>query len=396
MKSYLDQAYQLKDTLVKHRRYLHRHAEIGFDIPETYAYIFQTLENLGYQVQRVGRCGISCTIGEKQGKVLLVRADMDALPMKEESGLEFASIYEGQAHCCGHDLHSAMLLGVAEILKANETQLKGTVKLMFQPAEEIGQGCRDMIENGLLQHPTPDAVLALHVNALSPLGYINYGKGHTFASFDNFDITIRGKSCHAARAYEGIDPIQVSYTLYSLLQTMKTRCVSPLDPVMLSVTSIQSGNSYNVIPEECFMKGTLRTYDETIRKQLLMELEKLCQQVAQTTGSTIELTVSKGMKPLKCSADFTEELLSLIKEVIATDRIALTPEIKMGSDDFSEVTKYYPETSAYLFIGAGIDERTPYFVGQHNTKVVFNEEVLPIGCGMLTHAIVGWLKQQSI
>ena len=396
--NFLQAAENIKSTIIENRRFLHRHPEIGFDTNTTREYVKSQLESYGLYPQELGKSGLVCCIGKAHNysdNVILLRADMDALPMQEDSGLEFASQNAGRAHCCGHDNHTAMLLGAAQLLKEHEDELPGTVKLMFQSAEEIGQGAQDMIDSGLLRDPEPQAVLALHVNAKSPLGYINYGKGYTFASTDNFTIVIHGVSCHAARPFEGVNPIEIFSHLYQQFESLKTTQASPSETIMLSVATVHAGDAHNVVPSTLEAKGTLRTYNASVRTKLKQRMQKVCSKLAELYDIEIDLKFSDSLPPLLCSDEFTDEILGYIRELVGADRVSPVPEMKMGSDDFAFVTEHYPDSSAYIFVGAGPDVDTPYEYGQHNPKVIFNEDMLPIGTAILAHSAMSWLKHRA-
>lgn len=393
MNIFLEKSMEINKEIIENRRFCHQNAGIGFEIDTVVKYAFDKLKSYGYNPIRLGRNGLTCSVGnETEGPVILLRADMDALPMEERSGLPFASLNKGIAHCCGHDLHTAMLLGTAKILKEYESSLKGVVKFMFQPAEEIGEGAKNMVINGLLENPKPDAVLALHVNAKAPLKHLNYGSGTMFASNNNFKIYIKGQSSHAARPHEGKDPIMVGMKIYQAIDSFKSHELNSLETVILSITGFESGTAFNVLPDEATIKGTLRTYDERNRINTIKRLKQLTQGIGELYGVKINFEINEGISTLYCSPKYTQELLGYAGEIL--NNIAEEPVVKMGSEDFSEVTRFYPETSAYLSIGAGIDENTPYPVGQHNPEVIFNEEILPYGTALTATCAVRWLENQ--
>lgn len=391
MNDILIKALELKDEIIKNRRYLHQNAELGLNLPKTSAYIKEKLEDMGYTVKTVGSSGLFVTVGKPGTKTILLRADMDALPLHEESGLNFSSKTDA-AHCCGHDMHAAMLLGVSKILKEIEPSLKGTVKLVFQPGEEIGQGAQEIIDNGILEMPVPDAVLAMHVNAKVPAGRIDYGKGCTFCSNDNVNIVVNGQGGHGARPHESIDPIKVAFHIYQALQTIRTSEINPMETMILTITSINGGNSYNSIPSSVTLKGTLRTYDANVREKAVKRIKELCENIAKAYLATADVTFLESLPPMYCSEDFTDEILEYAAEVVGKEKISTVPEIKIGSEDFALITAKYPNTSGYLFIGAGPDSNTGYQFGQHNTKVVFNEDVMPLGVSVMAICAVKWLE----
>ncbi len=391
MNDILVKALQLKDEINKNRRYLHQNAELGLDLPKTSAYIKEKLEEMGYSVKTVGRCGLCVTVGKTGTKTILLRADMDALPLREESELPFSSKTD-VAHCCGHDMHAAMLLGVSKILKDLESNLKGTVKLVFQPGEETGQGAQEMLDNGILDSPVPEAVLAMHVNAKAPAGRIDYGKGCTFCSNDNLEILVSGQGGHGARPHESIDPIKVAFHIYQALQTIRTSEINPMETMILTITSINGGNSYNSIPSSVLLKGTLRTYDEKVREKAVFKIKELSQSIAKAYSASAKVTFLESLPPMFCSKDFTDEILGYAADIVGNNSISNIPEIKMGSEDFALITSKYPDTSGYLFIGAGPDSNTGYLYGQHNPKVIFNEDVMPIGVSVMANCAIKWLE----
>lgn len=392
MNHFLARALELSDMTIENRRYIHENPGLGFNLEDTVEYVTCKLKEYGLSPKKVGRSGISAAVG-KSGPTILLRADMDALPLEEKSGLPFKSKNEGISHCCGHDLHAAMLLTAAKMLKENEKDLKGQIKFMFQPAEEIGQGAKDMIEEGILEDPKPDAVLALHVDAKAPLGRLDYGLGPMFASSDNFSITIHGEGAHAARPHEGKDPILIGFHLYNLIESFKTHGVSGLESLILTVTAFESASSFNVLPETATMKGTLRTYDEKIRRLTTKKLKDIIKTIEEYFEVEITLDLHKGLPPLSTSVPFTQELLGYAEEIVG-DNINQESTIKMGSEDFSEITKFYPETSAYFSLGAGLDSEQGFPHGQHNPKVIFNEDMLPLGAALLANLTSRWLENQ--
>lgn len=391
----LYRALELKQETISNRRYLHQHPELGLALPVTSAFVEEKLKTMGYRVKRLGSSGLTALAGKAEtGKTILLRADMDALPMQEESGLEFAS-QTGAAHCCGHDLHTAMLLTAAKIIKEQEDSFTGQVKFLFQPGEETSNGAREMIAAGILKDPQPDAVLAMHVNARAPLGRLSYGRGITFCSNDNIEIHIKGESGHGARPHEARDPIKAAHYLYQALQTIRTSDVSPMEPMILTITAINGGNSFNVIPDQVIMKGTLRTYNEAVQEQVLRRIGELCREVGRAFGSEISIHVQDKILPLYCSPSFTDEIIGCCREILSPGQISPENEVKMGSEDFSSICSQYPAASGYLFIGAGPDEENGYLYGQHSPKVIFNEAVLPLGAAVMAGCAVKWLQNNG-
>ena len=252
----LEEAKNMSQELIEKRRYLHTNAETGFDLTKTLKFVETELINMGYNPIHCGKAGLVATAGgKKQGKVFLIRGDMDALPIKEESGVDFAS-NNGCMHACGHDMHTAMMLGAAKILKEHEDEINGTVKLMFQPAEEIFEGSNDMIENGLLENPKVDAALMIHVMANTPFKAgtaIVSSAGVSAPAADYFEIKIQGSGCHGSMPNTGVDPINVAAHLVLALQEINARELSVTEKAVLTIGKLNSGNIENVIPDTAVM-----------------------------------------------------------------------------------------------------------------------------------------------
>lgn len=267
----LQEAQLLKQKITENRRYLHMHPETGFDLKETISYVKKELTDIGYEPLTCGKAGLIVTVGgKKSGKVFLIRSDMDALPIKEESGEVFSST-NGKMHACGHDMHTAMLLGAARLLKAHENEIEGTVKLMFQPSEETFEGANDMIENGVLKNPDVDAALMIHVMANMPINpgtVIVCDGGVSAPAADYFSIKIKGKGCHGSMPNNGVDPITIAAHIITSLQEIHARELALSDEAVLTLGTIHAGNAGNVIPDTAEMSGTIRTFDEDVKKCL--------------------------------------------------------------------------------------------------------------------------------
>ncbi len=366
---------EIKSSMVEWRRFIHQNAELGDYMPKTVKYVTSQLEGFGYKVEKCSEYGLLCSLeGEKKGKTLLLRADMDALPMTEDNDLIFKSQNEGISHCCGHDLHTSILLGVAKTLMENKHLLSGKVIFMFQPNEEAGTGAMEMLKAGLLDNKNVDAAFALHVDAMSPLNKINYGYGATFASNDNLEIVIKGKSSHGARPHQGIDPINIAFQLYSLFNAYITREENPLESVIFSITSIVSGNSFNIIPSECIIKCSLRTYNTQIRDNALNRLNDIIVNLSNLYKTEINLNTFNSIPSLYTNEEFTEKIKNTIASSLGEKYIG-SKTIKLGSEDFAFISQKIDQ-NAYFFIGAGKNENEGYEYGQHSDKVIFNENCM--------------------
>lgn len=394
MYNYLVRAKELEGQILADRRHLHQIPELGDHLPQTSAYVIKRLTEMGYAPTRCAESGVVATVGRGE-PVFLLRADMDALPMPEESGLPFASPHADKAHTCGHDTHVAMLLTAAQMLKENEATLKGTVKLMFEPGEETLYGALNMIADGVLKNPAPRAAMAIHVDATMPKGRLMAGKGNAFASNDFFDIAIQGKGSHAARPADAVDPINVAAHIQVALQSLISREALPTETNVISITAIHTaGESYNVIPETVAMKGTLRTYNQGQRDLLKRRLVELTTGVAAAFGATAGLTfLGEGTPALVCDLALADQLIRGAEKTLGAGSVYPHPFLKVGSEDIANLSLHIPV--GYFFLGAGLDENTPYPFGQHHPKVVINEEVLPTGAALLAGAASEWLAEQG-
>ena len=263
-----EEAQELRDTIVSDRRYLHTHPGTGFDIEDTVAYVKKELEALGYEPKECGKAGLVALVGgKKPGKVFMLRADMDALPIHEEADVEFAS-ENGCMHACGHDMHTSMLLGAARLLKAHEDEIEGSIKLMFQPAEEIFEGSHDMIEAGLLEDPKVDAALMIHVMAGMPFPagtVIVSAPGVSAPAADYFEVKVQGKGCHGSMPNAGVDPLNAAAHILIALQEIHARELAMGDQAVMTIGTMHAGKAANAIPDTADMAGSIRTLDEGTR-----------------------------------------------------------------------------------------------------------------------------------
>lgn len=392
--TYCERAFELKEQIVTDRRTIHKNPELGDELPQTYQYVTGRLNEMKIPNRRCGKYGVVGLIGSG-APVIMLRADMDALPMPEESGLDFASQTKDAAHTCGHDCHTAMLLCAARMLKENEDRLCGTVKLVFQPGEETASGALSMVSDGVLENPRPDAVLAQHIDATLPLARIMKGSGYSFAASDTFDIIIHGKSIHAARPQLGVDPTIISAQIIMAAQTLISREATPGETNVISITSIEtSTKTYNVIPEALYMKGTYRSYNEEQRILIKNRLVDICQNIGKSFRADVEVNFQgEGLPAVYCTPSLTEQIVSYTEELFGKGSVYPERFIKVGSEDFVFYSSKIP--SSYFFLGAGIDGDTPAPIGQHNSKLIVNEEILPIGAAFLANAADRWLAHNQ-
>lgn len=399
----LKEASELSEKLISTRRYLHQNAETGFELTKTTEFVRKELTAMGYKPEDCGKAGITATVGGKNpGKVFLLRSDMDALPIKEEADVDF-QCKNGKMHACGHDMHTAMLLGAAQLLKKYENEIHGTVKLMFQPAEEIFEGSGNMIESGLLENPKVDAALMIHVMAgmpFEPGTVIVSDPGVSAPAADYFDITVQGKGCHGSMPNTGVDPVNAAAHIILALQEINSRELAVTDKAVLTVGTIHGGTAANAIPDSVVMGGSIRTYDEETRSFIKTRLEEIASGTAKAFRAETKINFGSGCptlvndKELSLSAEkYTTELLGE-KKAFSVSRLSAMSgggaSKSAGSEDFAYVSHKVP--SIMLALAAGQPEKG-YIYPQHHPKVKFDENALPIGAAVYAYNAIRWLKE---
>lgn len=390
--NYYERALELKDETIANRRHIHKNAETGLDLPKTKAYVMEKLTEYGLEPKDCGY-GVTATLG-KGGKVLLLRADMDALPMPEESGEEFACPTGKEAHTCGHDFHAAMLLTAAKMLKEKEDTLEGTIKFMFQPAEETFEGSKNMIENGILENPPVDAALAYHVSpGKMPIGLFMYNDKDTMMySVDGFKITIHGKGSHGAYPHVGVDPINIGVHIHLALQELIARESDPTHSCVLTIGQFAGGTAANIIPETAVLQGTIRTNKPEARELLVRRVKEVAEKTAAVYNGTVDIEMISEVPPLICNPKLTDEVVGYMQE-LGIPGLTPYPGISASaSEDFAVIAEKVPSTFMYLSAGY-LDERGQY--PAHHPKAQFNEDVCPIGAACLAHCASQWLKNNK-
>ena len=395
----LREAKALQEEIKSHRLWLHTHAETGFDLTETKPYVKSALMKMGYTVQECGKAGLVTTVGKPGGKVLLLRADMDALPIAEEADVEFAC-QNGRMHACGHDMHTAMLLGAAKLLKAHESELDGMVKLMFQPAEEIFEGSKDMIASGVLENPRPDAALMIHVAAGMPLPagtVVVSAPGVSAPAADYFTIRVHGKGCHGSAPQNGIDPLTAAAHILIALQEIHARELSASDEAVLTIGTFHAGEAGNVIPDTATMGGTIRTYDEKTRSYLKERITAIAKNVAEAFRAGAEVGFGSGCPTLVNDKGLSETVTGYLKDLLGANRAFTTAELSGGkpargggSEDFAYVSHEVP--SLMLALAAG-EPSKGYVYPQHHPKVKFDESVLSTGAAVFVDCALQYLRE---
>lgn len=389
---YYQRARELKDETIANRRHIHTNAEVGLETTKTRAFVMEKLSEYGVEPRECGH-GVTATIGSGS-PVILLRADMDALPMPEESGEPFACPDGEHAHACGHDFHAAMLLTAARMLKENESQLKGTVKLMFQPAEETFEGARDMIGAGILEDPRPDAALAYHVAAgKMPVGIFMYNdKSAMMYSVDGFRIEVRGRGSHGAYPQNSIDPINAAVHVYLALEAIMAREVDPTKAAIMTVGRFDAGTAANIIPDTAVLEGTIRSNDKGARELMVRRMREVAARTAEAFGATAEVTALSDVAPLICDPELTREVVGYMQELDIPNLMPYPGIEASASEDFATVAEQIPSTFMYLSAGYP-DERGAY--NAHNPKVRFNEDVCDQGPAFLAHCATRWLEEHQ-
>ena len=384
-------ALELREETVAHRRWLHSHAEVGLDMPKAQAYVLDELKKCGLDARPCGH-GVTAELGREGGRTLLLRADMDALPMPEESGESFACPTGTEAHACGHDFHAAMLLTAAKMLKENEAELSGRVRFMFQTAEETFEGAKDMLAGGILDGV--DGALAYHVGAgRMPVGLFMYNAGGTMMySVDGFRITVHGRGAHGAYPHSAIDPINIAVHIYLALEALIAREADPSKACVLTIGNFSAGSAPNIIPDTAVLQGTLRTNDNASRDKLVRRLREVSQRTAEVYGGLAEVEELSQVPPLVCNAAMTKEIARYMQELPIPGLTPVPDTSASASEDFATIAEKVP--SVFMYLSAGyLDERGD--APAHNPKVRFNEDVCPIGSACLAHCAVRWLGEHQ-
>ena len=387
MNKFLKRAQELEASMKSDRHYLHQNAEVGFDLPITTKYVMDRLQEIGLEPKEICKSGVTALIeGKKPGKTYLLRADMDALSMNEENVLEFAS-KTNAAHNCGHDMHTAILLGAAQILKENVEELEGNVRLMFQPNEEAFLGSKAMIEAGVLD----DVDVASCMHMMLDYDASNYAcaPGFFSSSCDGFKITVNGKGCHGAMPHLGIDPINVGMSICTAFQQLVSRETPPKETASLTFGQFSGGNTPNIVPDKVVIQGTLRTYNAELRAKLVKRMQTIVKSAGEMYGTTVEYEVLSDVPSIYVNPEMLEEVKTYLSEIegltLANDNFRITP-----SDDMAFISEKVP--TVYLLLQARVKDN-PY--PHHNPKVLFDESAMTWGAAMHAQCAFEWLRNHK-
>ena len=405
MNEMLEKARAIEAQIIADRRCLHQIPEVGVYTPKTAEYVKKRLTEMGIPNHDCGvhtkeerekmvfagypdapeSTGVVGLIG-KGGPCILLRADMDGLPMEETTGLDFAS-KGNTAHMCGHDAHAAMLLGAAQILKDMEDELPGTVKLMFQPGEEMGYGSRTMVDDGLLENPKVDAAMALHVGSQVEVGKLNSSPGVASGAMATFIVSIQGKGGHSSEPQKTIDPVNIATQVCSALNMLIPREVDPEAFATMTVGALNGGRASNIIPDTAEIMVSFRTLSPEAYDHLIERIPEILDHYIKAWRGTYDVRVLKTPSTV-CDPDFSAEIVPFAAEILGEENVKPVPPIK-GAEDFGHVTRHVP--GFYAFMGAGSPDGYPL----HNPNMVLDESAFALGTAILANSAVKWLKSKA-
>ena len=379
----------MKDELVKIRRHIHQHPELGMKEYETTKLVKEELKKAGVPIKDIGtETGVLAILkGEKKGPntVTALRADMDALPIKEMTGLDYASQNEGIMHACGHDGHTTMLLGAAKLLNTMKDQFSGTVKFIFQPGEETLLGAKSMVEAGVLEDPAVDNILALHCWPAVDVGKIGFWRGPYQASADKFTVKVIGFGGHGAYPHKSTDPVLAASTAVVQFQNIVSRQIDALESTVISICMINGGRAFNVIPEEVSFCGTVRCHNNEVRLGIKDKMDTIMQGIAKSFGVKYELDYEWGIPPTANDPEVVDAVIEAAKKVLGEDKIEQLKNPVMGAEDFSMYLEKVPR-GAFIRVGIASPGEKP--VVHHNDHYNFNDDAIPVGVSLFTQYVL--------
>lgn len=381
------------DRIIEIRRDIHMHPELGMEESITSSLVASELEKLGLKVQiNIGNTGVVGLLqGKDEGKTLLLRADMDALPIEENNDLEFKSRNPGVMHACGHDVHTAVLLGVAKVLTEMKDSIKGNVKFVFQPAEENNPtgGARYMIQDGVLENPKVDAAMALHVWDI-PLGTVALRKGTMMARSDRLFITIRGKSSHASQPQKGADAIVAAAQVITALQTVISRNVDPMESAVITLGTISGGSRYNVVSDKVVLEGTVRIFDDSVAEIIPEKIQKITRGVAEAMGCQAQVDYVEGYSMTVNDPELAQDAIDNFRDILGEEKVLVPDNPASGGEDFSEFTKRVP--SVYYWLGMKSEQNEDKAI-LHNPNLIIDERAIEYGITTMASAAIDYLNK---
>jgi len=391
--SMLDEALEIKNYTIERRRDFHRHPELGFEETRTSQIVADTLEELGVEVTKgVAKTGVVGLLkGAAEAPVLLLRFDMDALPIHEETGAEYASENPGKMHACGHDSHVAVGLSVAKLLAKRREELQGTIKFVFQPAEEGGGGAKKMVQEGILENPKPDYSMAMHVWNDKPVGWYALTPGPTMAGAEIFSVKVTGRGGHGAAPHQSVDPIVAVAQIITALQTITSRNMNPLESAVVSVCKVDAGSAFNIIPQEAVFSGTIRTFKPEVYETVEKRFYEIVDGIAETMGCEADIHIERVTFPVRNDPDLVALMMDVVREV-DPDAIIDSAHQTMGSEDFSFMMQDIP--GCFVMVGSANHERGLDY-GHHHPKFDFDEACLPYAVALMAQGAMKTLTQNG-
>ena len=381
------------NEIIDLRRQIHQKPELSGSETETAKLVMSRLEHLGIPYHVVAGTGVVGLIeGALPGKTLALRADMDALNLQENTSLEFSSIHPGASHSCGHDIHTAVLLGCAEVLNGMRESIKGNIKLIFQPAEENLSGALRMLQSAVLENPAVDAIMALHCWPELPAGAIGLKKGSFMASSDNLDITIIGKAGHAAHPHKCVDPIVIAGQVLTCLQTIVAREISPVDSAVITIGKISGGTARNIIASTVELTGTVRTLTVSMREKVPQLIERMVCKIAEGMNGKAVVRYQPGNPPVINNDALTTLVEQAGSRALGADKVLYLESASMGGEDFAF---YLEKVPGILFRLGTANENPDSRIALHNPKIVFAEEAIATGMVTMCEAALQYLRQES-
>ena len=389
MKDHLVLARSVFDDMVALRRKLHQHPELSGEEHNTLALIATRLDALNISYITYENGGICAMIG-KGDRAVGIRGDIDALPVQEQTGLSYASEVPGVMHACGHDIHTAILLGAAQLFKSVEDELPGMVKLFFQPAEETVGGAEVMVQGGCMQNPAVEHVLALHVDPTLPVGSVGFLPGKMNAAVINLDITVHGTGCHGAHPEQGVDPIVVSAQMINALQTVVSRQTAPTTPVVVTIGTINGGTKRNIIPGEVTMQGTVRVLDMDTATQVKAQIRRVVQNTAEAYGAQADVLLTDDYPALTNHAALTHSMAAEARRILGEDQVVFFENPSLGADDFA----YFSNAAkgCYFNIGTTASGQPPQML--HSECFAPDESCMLTGLALFSAGVWKLLEEQ--
>jgi len=391
--AFIQHAKSLKNDTIARRRDLHRHPELGFEEKRTAKIVAAAMNELELQVRtEVAQTGVIALLeGSRSGPVVLMRFDMDALPIQEANDVPYASTIPGVMHACGHDGHTAVGITIARMLAERRDQLAGKVKFVFQPAEEGLGGAEGMVREGVLADPKPDYALAFHLWNERPVDWIGLTSGPVMAGAELFEVTITGKGGHGAIPHEAVDPVLTAAQLVTALQSIVSRNVDPLESAVISVTQVHAGETFNVIPERTRLRGTIRTFLPEVRKMVLRRVEEIAMGIAASMGCTAKVDIRQLTPPVVNDAELTAKVANLTAGMFPKATLSDT-EVSMTSEDMAFMMQTIP--GCYVLMGSN-NRKKGLCESHHNPRFDFDEAVLSRAAALLAAAAWSLLNENE-